>query len=454
MTDKNRDCSICSRTRLSRRTALKGLGRGGRPRRSRRASSAMRRRRARSRSRSASRCTAPASAPPTAAGTSAPPTAAVKLINDDGGIGGRPIEIIAEDDGTDPEARRRGGRRNSPPQHKVDVAFGTLFSHVVMGSAPRAGELKMPYFVVSRGPSRRLRRAEPLHLPARHHRREEPGLVDGAVDRRQSRQEGHDDLPGLSPSATTIATTSSAAIKAQGGRAPTLIPIPPTESSFTRYFPQIPADTEVLYHVMVGPAVLTFVKELGEHSRLEPSADLRLHRLARGEPTRRAPASNSSRAPISGKPIRAMPAPTRPSSTSSIAKKSASTTNGASRRRPERRLDLLAHVRLLGDALRHQAGDGGSRLQVRDDARQEGADRGDRGDRRRSPKATSIRRATRPSTARSTSASATRTSRRWKAASSTSCTARRSRTGSTSRRRTTRRWRCRLAHKRAVTRLP
>jgi hypothetical protein len=42
------------------------------------------------------------------------------------------------------------------------------------------------------------------------------------------------------------------------------IAIPPTESSFTRYFPQIPAETEVLYHVMVGPAVLTFVKELGE----------------------------------------------------------------------------------------------------------------------------------------------------------------------------------------------
>ena len=42
------------------------------------------------------------------------------------------------------------------------------------------------------------------------------------------------------------------------------IAIPPTETSFTRYLPQIPADTEVLYHVMVGPAVLTFVKELGE----------------------------------------------------------------------------------------------------------------------------------------------------------------------------------------------
>ena len=55
----------------------------------------------------------------------------------------------------------------------------------------------------------------------------------------------------------------SAAMKEQGGEVATLIPIPPTESSFTRYFPQIPADTEVLYHVMVGPAVLTFVKELG-----------------------------------------------------------------------------------------------------------------------------------------------------------------------------------------------
>jgi branched-chain amino acid transport system substrate-binding protein len=52
---------------------------------------------------------------------------------------------------------------------------------------------------------------------------------------------------------------------AQGARIAALIPIPPTESSFTKYFPRVPADTEVIYHVMVGPGVLTFVKELGEH---------------------------------------------------------------------------------------------------------------------------------------------------------------------------------------------
>ena len=54
------------------------------------------------------------------------------------------------------------------------------------------------------------------------------------------------------------------ALKAQGADVIAQIAIPPTESSFTKYFPQIPADTDVIYHVMVGPAVLTFVKELGE----------------------------------------------------------------------------------------------------------------------------------------------------------------------------------------------
>jgi len=55
------------------------------------------------------------------------------------------------------------------------------------------------------------------------------------------------------------------AVPKLGGKILGLVPIPPTESSFTKYFPKVPADTEVLYHVMVGPGVLTFVKEMGEH---------------------------------------------------------------------------------------------------------------------------------------------------------------------------------------------
>jgi len=56
----------------------------------------------------------------------------------------------------------------------------------------------------------------------------------------------------------------SAALEQLGGEVVAKIAIPPTESSFTKYFPKIPRDTDVIYHVMVGPAVLTFVKELGE----------------------------------------------------------------------------------------------------------------------------------------------------------------------------------------------
>jgi branched-chain amino acid transport system substrate-binding protein len=188
--------------------------------------------------------------------------AAVKLINEAGGIAGRPVEIIAEDDGTDP---KRGGEviEKFASQHKVDVVFGTLFSHVVIGSAPRAGELKMPYFVVSEG----------HHVASGGLNRYvfQPGITDvksqvsslapwisGNLGKKVTMifpdfAFGHDHRDYF-----------SAALAAQGGSISGLIPIPPTESSFTKYFPQIPADTEVLYHVMVGPGVLTFVKELGE----------------------------------------------------------------------------------------------------------------------------------------------------------------------------------------------
>ena len=187
----------------------------------------------------------------------------MKLINEQGSINGRPIDIIAEDDGTDPG---RGAEvvEKFAAQHKYDVGFGTLFSHVVMGSAPRAGELKLPYFVVSEG----------------HH------VASGTLNR-YTFQPGITDVksqviamaPWVAKNVGKKVTMIfpdfafghdhrdyfSAAIKAQGGEVNALIPIPPTETSFTRHFPQIPMDTEVIYHVMVGPAVLTFVKELGEH---------------------------------------------------------------------------------------------------------------------------------------------------------------------------------------------
>lgn len=188
--------------------------------------------------------------------------AAVKMINDAGGINGRMIEIVAEDDGTDP---KRGAEvvEKFANQHGCDIGFGTLFSHVVIGSAPRAGELKLPYFVVSEG----------------HH------VASGMLNR-WTLQPGITDVKSQVQAMAPFVSENlgkkvtmifpdfafghdhrdyfTAAIEAQGGQVLEHIAIPPTETSFTKYFPKIPRDTEVIYHVMVGPAVLTFVKELGE----------------------------------------------------------------------------------------------------------------------------------------------------------------------------------------------
>lgn len=189
-------------------------------------------------------------------------TAAAKVINDAGGINGRPVEIIAEDDGTDP---KRGAEvlEKFANQHKCDLAFGTLFSHVVIGSAPRAGELKLPYFVVSEG----------HHVASGMLNRYtlQPGITDV---KSQVQAMAPFVAENLGKKVTMIFPDFafghdhrdffSEAIEKQGGKVVAKIAIPPTETSFTKYFPKIPRDTDVIYHVMVGPAVLTFVKEMGE----------------------------------------------------------------------------------------------------------------------------------------------------------------------------------------------
>jgi len=189
-------------------------------------------------------------------------TAAVSRINDMGGINGREVEIVAEDDGTDPrraaEVLERFATRDN-----CDLAFGPLFSHVVIGAAPRAAELELPYFVVSEG----------------HH------VASGMLNR-WTLQPGITDVKSQVQSMAPFISDNigkkvtmiypdfafghdhrdffTQAIEAQGGEIVASIAVPPAETSFTRYFPSIPRETEVVYHVMVGPAVLTFVREMGE----------------------------------------------------------------------------------------------------------------------------------------------------------------------------------------------
>jgi branched-chain amino acid transport system substrate-binding protein len=189
--------------------------------------------------------------------------AAVKLINSQGGINGRPIQLYVEDDGTDP---KRGMEviEKFGTEYKVDVICNHLFSHVVVACAPRVAELKIPYLVTTEG----------TQIPAGALNRYvfQAGITDV---RAQVTAVAPWIASNLGKKATVIYPDIlfghdhrdffSAAIKAQGGEVLQLIPIPATETSFTRYFPRIPPSTDMLYHIMVGPAVLTFVKELGQH---------------------------------------------------------------------------------------------------------------------------------------------------------------------------------------------
>ncbi len=189
--------------------------------------------------------------------------AAVSLINERGGIDGRPVQLIIEDDGTDPQ---RGGQvvQKLATEHNVDFIIGALFSNVVLASGPVAGELKKPYFAVSEG----------THVPL--------GLLN-----RWCFQPGITDVPGQITAVSKWIFDNlgrriaiiypdyafgydhrdwlSKAAEKEGAVIVEKIPIPPAETSFTKYFSKIPQSIDVIYHVMVGPSILTFMRELGEY---------------------------------------------------------------------------------------------------------------------------------------------------------------------------------------------
>ena len=200
--------------------------------------------------------------------------AAVQYINDNGGIAGRPVELVIEDDGTDP---KRGAEvvEKFAAQHKVDFVFGTLFSHVVIGSAPAPAS------------SRCLSSSGAAHLHVASgalNRYVQPGITD-------VRQQ----VSSMAPWVTSNLGKKITMIfpdyafghdhrdycggGAPGRRDPQAPADSPTETSFTKYFRS--PDTDVIYHVMVGPGVLTFVREMGEFFGNNPRA-VWLHRPPRG----------------------------------------------------------------------------------------------------------------------------------------------------------------------------
>jgi branched-chain amino acid transport system substrate-binding protein len=77
-------------------------------------------------------------------------TAAVERINSEGGVDGRPIELIIEDTESDPSVAAPKARRLIESQN-VDFLMGSNTSAVVLAVAPIAEELNTVYFPTSGG---------------------------------------------------------------------------------------------------------------------------------------------------------------------------------------------------------------------------------------------------------------------------------------------------------------
>ncbi len=128
---------------------------------------------------------------------------------------------------------------SSPPSTRCDVAYGTLFSHVVIGSAPAAGEAKLPYFVVSEGhhvASTKLNRYvfQPGITDVKSQIQAMAPWIAGNAGKKVTQifpdfAFGYDHRDYLPP-----------ALKAQGADVIAQIAIPPTESSLHQIFPADP----------------------------------------------------------------------------------------------------------------------------------------------------------------------------------------------------------------------
>ena len=188
--------------------------------------------------------------------------AAIKVINDTGGIAGRPVELFVEDDGTD---ARRGTEVTAKliDQHGCEFILGALFEFVMFSSWPVAHEAKVPYLLT--GEATQLANGEMSRYVF------QPG---GTNVKAQIKSVGKF-ISGLGKNVAMLFPDYSFGTDHRdffsefaadiGVNINAKIAVPPTETSITKYLPLVPADTDLIYHALVGPGVLTFVREMGEH---------------------------------------------------------------------------------------------------------------------------------------------------------------------------------------------
>ena len=178
------------------------------------------------------------------------------------GIAGRPIKLIVEDTATDATVGARKVRKLIL-EDNADFINGALFSNVLLASVPVAKELKTVYFANS----------------------EDYGVVSGEGNRYIFQT-----ITDVRAQITSIIDWIlenlgkkwsmiypdyafgyyhrdwfSSLVEERGGKVLERIPVPADATDFLSYISRIDPQSDGVYHVIVGPGIFTFVKQLAQY---------------------------------------------------------------------------------------------------------------------------------------------------------------------------------------------
>lgn len=194
---------------------------------------------------------------------------AVEVINAQGGIAGRKVELVSEDTESNPAAGARK-LRNLIQRNNAEFISGSVHSGIMLASIPIATELKTPYFSTG-----------------------EATEATGAKGTRYSFRTGGDTyslaaagvpwaMENLGKKWAVIYADyawgqshfaeAKAVVERMGGKITKGIPVPLDAKDLVPYLTQIPADTEVLFSIFFGSLSVAFytqAKSMGVDKKMK-----------------------------------------------------------------------------------------------------------------------------------------------------------------------------------------
>ena len=194
---------------------------------------------------------------------------AVEVINAQGGIAGRKVELVSEDTESNPAAGARK-LRNLIQRMNAEFISGSVHSGIMLASIPIATELKIPYFSMgeateatgSRGTRYSFRTGSDTYSLA-------AAGVPWAMENLGKKWAViyADYAWGQSHFAE-----AKAVVERMGGTITKGIPVPLDAKDLVPYLTQIPADTEVLFSIFFGSLSVAFytqAKSMGVDKRVK-----------------------------------------------------------------------------------------------------------------------------------------------------------------------------------------